>query len=29
MPDPETDWEGWKKAQEQAWLADLYRKSQG
>lgn len=27
-PDPETDWEGWKKAQEQAWLADLYRKGQ-
>jgi|SRR5688572_12636407 len=25
-PDPETDWEGWKKAQEAAWLADLHRK---
>lgn len=27
MPDPEKDWAAWKKAQEEAWFADLHRES--
>jgi hypothetical protein len=26
-PDPETDWEGWKRVKEQEWFADLQRKA--